>query len=192
MCMGSNRMKICEGRPRRSFLNIRILYPSTRLPKARDWRIPGIHFVTVAQAFHWFDRQRFRAECKRILKEKGKVVLLWNMRDETSGLVRENEEIDRIYCPDFKGFSVGMGGESPEKYGDFFKDGICEYNVFPNDLVFDEEGFIGRNLSASYSPKVGEEKYQPYLSALKRLFAKYSNSGYLSMPNFTRTYVGEV
>ena len=152
----------------------------------------GIDFVTVAQAVHWFDRQRFRAVCKRILKEKGKVVLLWNMRDETSGLVRENEEIDRIYCPDFKGFSVGMGGESPEKYGDFFKDGICEYNVFPNDLVFDEEGFIGRNLSASYSPKVGEEKYQPYLSALKRLFAKYSNSGYLSMPNFTRTYVGEV
>ncbi|MCL2463427.1 MAG: class I SAM-dependent methyltransferase, partial [Defluviitaleaceae bacterium] len=31
----------------------------------------GVDFVTVAQAFHYFDRQLFRRECQRILKSGG-------------------------------------------------------------------------------------------------------------------------
>jgi SAM-dependent methyltransferase len=152
----------------------------------------GIDFITVAQAFHWFDRERFKSECRRILKAAGKVVLVWNTRDSSSGLVMENDAINQLHCPDFKGFSGGMRGMEPEEYGDFFKDGICEYKVFPNDLILDEAGFIGRNMSASYAPKTGAENYQPYIDALKRLFEKYSSAGTLRMPNLTRSYVGEV
>lgn len=36
----------------------------------------GVDFIAVAQAFHWFDRQTFKAECRRILKENGKILLV--------------------------------------------------------------------------------------------------------------------
>jgi SAM-dependent methyltransferase len=47
---------------------------ATTLPAA------GMDAVVAAQAFHWFDRARFRAECLRILKPGGVAVLLWNVR----------------------------------------------------------------------------------------------------------------
>jgi SAM-dependent methyltransferase len=152
----------------------------------------SVDFITVAQAFHWFDRQKFKVECKRILKDNGKVVLVWNSRDMASEFVIACDELNRSYCSDYKGFSGGMKSESPEEYCDFFKDGICDYQVFRNDLVFDLDGFIGRSLSASYAPQAGAENYEPYVTGLKLLFDRYSSSGCLRMPNLTRAYIGGV
>ncbi|MCL2517438.1 MAG: class I SAM-dependent methyltransferase [Oscillospiraceae bacterium] len=154
----------------------------------------SIDFITVAQAFHWFGREEFKAECKRILKPHGKVILVWNSRDENSGLVQENDLIHMKYCPLFKGFSGGMRGatgKDDNSYSDFF-DGEYESKVFNNDLKFGEQGFIGRNLSASYSLKEGEENYSEYIIELKTLFAKYCRNSFVVMPNFTRSYVGVV
>ena len=40
----------------------------------------SVDCITVAQAFHWFNKETFQKECKRILRQDGKIVLLWNMR----------------------------------------------------------------------------------------------------------------
>ena len=40
----------------------------------------AMDLVTVAQAFHWFDRAAFRQECQRLLKPGGQVALIWNDR----------------------------------------------------------------------------------------------------------------
>jgi len=152
----------------------------------------SVDCITVAQAFHWFDRNRFKTECRRILKPGGRVILVWNSRDESSELIRENEAINRKYCPDFKGFSGGMRftGDN-EEIEDFF-DGRFEARVFPNDLVFDEQEFIGRNLSGSYALKENDRDYGAYVAAIKVLFEKYGDSGLLTMPNLTRSFVGTV
>ena len=39
----------------------------------------SVDYITVAQAFHCFDRERLKKECHRILKPEGKVVLVWNV-----------------------------------------------------------------------------------------------------------------
>ena len=152
----------------------------------------SVDFITAAQAFHWFDRQRFRAECMRIIRPGGKVVLVWNCRDETSEMVRENDVIIRKYCPDFKGYSGGMrGAESDDDFKDFFSGGY-DTKAFRNDLAFDKQGFIGRNLSSSYAPKEGDSYYQAYIADLGVLFEKFSNDGCMVMPNITRSYAGTV
>lgn len=60
---------------------------------------------TVAQAFHWFDRDRFKAECQRILKLDGSVVLLWNSTDNNSPINIEIANINRRLCEKFDGYS---------------------------------------------------------------------------------------
>ena len=152
----------------------------------------SVDFIIVAQAFHWFDRQRFRIECKRIMKANGKVVLVWNSRDESSGLVQENEVVIRKYCPDFKGYSGGVRGpENDDDLNDFFP-GSYEIKAFRNDLIFDCPGFVGRNLSGSYAPKEGDDSYTAYVDELSALFDRHSNNGQLIMPNVTRCYTGSI
>jgi len=148
--------------------------------------------VTVAQAFHWFDRPRFLAECRRILKADAPVALVWNMRDESAPLVQANMALLRAHCPRFQGFGGGMPVTDLAQFRDFFRDGVCDARVFHHDLPFDEDGFIGRNLSGSYAPKPEDTAYAPFIAAVRELFAQYSKNGQLILPNLTYSFVGKV
>ena len=71
----------------------------------------SVDFITAAQAFHWFDAVKFRAESRRILKPNGKSVLVWNRRDETSAVNHRTAEVLKRYCPNFHGYGGGMKDE---------------------------------------------------------------------------------
>ena len=149
----------------------------------------SIDFVTAAQAFHWFDREKFKDECLRILKPEGKVVLTWNSRIEEAELTAENNKINQKYCIDYKGFSAGNKFVNSDEYKSYFKN--TEYKEFENNLYFDLEGFTGRNLSSSYAPKPEDESYKLYIEALKELFYKFEKEGRVKVPNITASYVGK-
>lgn len=150
----------------------------------------SIDLVTVAQAFHWFDRQNFKSECRRILKPDSKVLLVWNDRDTASELIRENYEINRRFCPDFKGSSNGIDF-SRNAFTDFF-DGDFETTGFRNDLTYDLDTFVSRNLSSSYAPKQDDEKYSDYCTAIEKLFLKHEKNGVVPYPYIIRCYIGKV
>lgn len=94
----------------------------------------------------------------------------------------ENAEICQKTCPNFKGFSGGMV-ESPEIFNSFFKNGKYEFKMYQNDLLFDYEGFLGRNLSASYAPK----KMTKSMNVLFFLFQSYSKNTVRMEKLFFRT-----
>lgn len=151
----------------------------------------SVDLITVAQAFHWFDKEKFRLECKRILKENSKVSLVWNSKDLTSPLMIELQEICIETCPKFKGFSGGIE-DMPDVYNQFFKNGIYETTVYRTDLEMDLEGFLGRNLSSSFSPLRREKEFESYHAALTNLFIKYSLNGKIIYPYITKSYLGFV
>ncbi len=150
----------------------------------------SVDFITAVQAFHWFDRQSFKAECRRILKDNGNILLVWNDRDTESELIRENYDINRRFCPNFKGPSNGIDF-SKEAFADYFEG---DYIVveFGNDLIYDKNAFVSRCLSSSYAPNPDEKNYNEYVAELQKLFKKYNQNGTVPYPYITRCYIGKV
>lgn len=149
----------------------------------------SIDLITAAQAFHWFDVKEFKKECKRILKPEGKVCLVWNSRQEDNDLAQETIQLFKKYCKNYSGFCGGVC--SGKKYADeFFKGYIYEEINAPT--YFDLPMFIGRNLSMSYAPKIGEPEYKPFIEGLIDLFIKYNVDGILTIENNVVSYLGEI
>src|SRR3979411_948313 len=69
----------------------------TTLPSA------SVDFVTAAQAAHWFDLPRARAEFDRILRPEGWGVLIWNERHTASTtFLQDYEQLLLTYGTDYK------------------------------------------------------------------------------------------
>ena len=151
----------------------------------------SIDFITVAQAFHWFDEINCLKEFKRILKPENNVVLIWNRKDNEDPSVQENSELCKKYCPDFKEVA-GNSKISPDNYKDLFKNKICKYKVFDNDLILTLESYIGGTLSSSYAPLGNDPNYQDFIDELTALFHKYSNQGKLLVKSKTHSYAGQI
>ena len=150
----------------------------------------SVDFVTAAQAFHWFDVDAFRRECRRILKPGGKVLLIWNLRDMSAEVNRLSYEIYREYCPAFQGFGGGIQ-QDDDRIKRFFSHGYT-YAEFEHPLFYSQNKFISRSLSGSYSLKQGDDRYEEYLAALRGLFDRYAQDSILTMPNKTVAYIGSL
>ena len=159
---------------------------------AEDTRLPNdsCDMITVAQAFHWFDRERFLIEAARILKPYGKLALVWNMQDTDIPMFRELAEINRRHCPEFVGFSGGVDYKNPNEFDKVFLPGSVEYKVFNNDIFLTKEQFMGRLLSASFVPVVNTTEYKTYYNAISDLFIRHSVAGNITVPLKTVSYVG--
>ena len=153
----------------------------------------SIDLIVVAQAFHWFDKEEFKKECKRILKPNGRVWILWNQLDENKDIVKEQKRIDDKYTNRFQEVNgILSGTKKEEKIQGFFRDNIYEVKVVDNPLENDRERFIGSNLSKSYSLKKEDVNYDNYIKAFGEVFDKYSENGKVMIPNQTYGYLGKV
>lgn len=149
--------------------------------------------VTVAQAFHWFDMEKFRNECKRILQPQGKIFIVWNKINMENKIVRQMKEIDYKYSNQYQEVNTILQKEEIDnKIEQFFQHKKYEKIILNNDIEYDEKSFIGYNLSKSYSLRNTDNKYLEYIQAFKDLFDKYQNNGVISISNQIYGYLGEI
>jgi ubiquinone/menaquinone biosynthesis C-methylase UbiE len=135
----------------------------------------SVDLVTAAQAFHWFDAERARAEFARILKPGGWAALLWNMRKvDATPFLCELERILRAYGTDY---GDGVAEFPRAEVVESFFTGKFRTKSFPNAQAFDYEGLRGRWLSASYVPLAGHPNHEPMFDALRRAFDRYNTNG---------------
>lgn len=152
-----------------------------------------VDLIVVAQAFHWFDNERFRNECERILKSNGMVCIMWNKLDTTKGIVKEQKEIDAKYTNQYIEIdSILDENKRENKVKDFFGDNIYERKIVENNLINDKERFIGVNLSKSYSLRKGDNLYGEYVNEFEKVFDKYNKDGIAVIPNNTYGYLGNL
>ena len=150
----------------------------------------SVDFVIAAQAFHWFDPQKTRAEFKRIVKEKGFVVLMWNERQlDGTPFLREYEQFLLKFANDYT--KVRHENIDEEKLSDFFGQKFRRA-TFENRQIFDFDGLKGRVLSSSYMPAEGDQSYQAMIAELKAVFAKHAESGKIELSYDTNVFYAQL
>jgi SAM-dependent methyltransferase len=149
-----------------------------------------LDLIIAAQAFHWFEPEKTRAEFKRILRPEGYVALIWNERQtDSTPFLREYEQFLLKFASDYKMVRHENTGEK-ELRAFFGKD--FSVATFSNEQVFDLDGLIGRALSSSYMPAAGDERYEAMLEALKALFTKHQEQGRITILYDTKVNYGQL
>lgn len=153
-------------------------------------RSSSVDFVTAAQAAHWFDLPRARAEFVRILKPGGWCVLIWNeRRTANTPFLRDYEQLLLTYGTDYKEV---RHERTTAIIHEFFAPKRCEEQVFDLRQQFDYEGTAGRLLSSSYAPLEGHPNYQPMMQELQRIFHGHAADGQVEFEYNTRAYYGHL
>ena len=150
----------------------------------------SVDFVVAAQAFHWFDPDRARAEFHRILNPGGHIVLMWNERQlDTTPFLGEYEAFLVKYAYDYG--SVRHENIAAKQLSDFFQKEYCSA-TFQNIQIFDFEGLKGRMLSASYMPNERDAIFEEVIDELQILFAKHAENGRIKVFYDTNVYFSSV
>lgn len=153
---------------------------ATTLPAA------SMDAVVAAQAFHWFDRDKFRAECARILRPGGFVALLWNVR-RLSGtqFAADYEALLREFGTDY--LKVRHENVTEDELAAFFGRPFKQRS-FDNVQFLDDLGLRARLLSSSYVPAAGHPHHPAMLAALAALFERHRRNGRVEMEYDLRVY----
>lgn len=150
-----------------------------------------IDLIIAGQAFHWFDKEKSRAEFKRILKLNGIVVLMWNdRRTDKTPFLRAYEDFIKLFATDYN--EVNHKNIDENVFNDFFGEANYELESFDNYQHFDYEGLKGRVLSSSYMPEEGHKDFNFMMSVLKKIFNRFQENGKVALEYDTKIYYGKL
>jgi hypothetical protein len=145
--------------------------------------------IICGQSFHWFDRKRSRDEFERILKAPRLVVLVWNERTSQDSM----EEYDRILLESAPEYGrVSRRDVTDADVAEFFAPDPVELFYFPHAQRLDKEGFLGRVLSSSYVPNIGQPGHEAIMTKMEAFFERHAESGWIDFPYQTRVYAAQL
>jgi SAM-dependent methyltransferase len=152
----------------------------------------SIDLILAGQAFHWFDKEKSKAEFKRILKPAAPVVLLWNdRRTNTTDFLKVYEDFLQMFGTDYK--EVNHKNTQDKKIFDaFFGKENYREKSFYNYQDVDFAGLKGRVLSSSYMPGEGHTDYEFMIYTLKKIFMRYQENGKVRLDYDTKLYYGKL
>jgi ubiquinone/menaquinone biosynthesis C-methylase UbiE len=149
----------------------------------------SIDFIASAQAFHWFDRAKAKAEFQRILRPRRWVALIWNERQANASTFSwKYEELLQRALPEY--IEVNRRNLNMEDVRAFFEPGEVTLKKFPNVQKLGREALMGRFLSSSYVPLEGEPGHREAMTAAERLFDENAADGEVSFVYETVLYLG--
>jgi SAM-dependent methyltransferase len=168
-----------------AFRSVDAIAESTALPGA------SVDLILAAQAFHWFDRPRARAEFARILRPAGHLVLVWNERRlDATPFLREYEDLLNRYATDYA--KVRHENVDDAALAAFFAPAPRAIREFANAQHFDYPGLESRLLSSSYTPAADDPRRAPMLAQLREIFDRHQQGGQVTFEYDTRAHYGRL
>jgi SAM-dependent methyltransferase len=148
----------------------------------------SVALVAAAQAFHWFDPPRARAEFVRILEPGGQVALVWNQRKDTP-LNLEYEAMLERFAPDYANVRERDRAAEP-RLVNFFSPAAASRATFENEQRLDAAGLRGRLDSSSYAPRPSSPLYAPMMETLDAIFRAHEAGGIVTIAYETVVWYG--
>jgi SAM-dependent methyltransferase len=150
----------------------------------------SVDVITAAQAFHWFKQEETRKEFARILKPKGYIALIWNVRDLDDPFQKDYDKLLLDYCPEYK--FVHHRNISDIDIRSFFGTEAIKKFECENNQIFDFEGARGRLESSSYAPSADHENYLPMIKELQRIFDLHQTDNKIKFAYKTEMIYGKL
>ena len=148
----------------------------------------SLDLIIIAQAFHWFDKDLCKAEFKRILKDNGYIIFLWNDMQIHNEFTKEYMSIIHKYKIKTTA-AISNFDPDQEKYN--FLGQEYEKIYYTNLQLLDLEGIIGNASSLSYTPSKLHSNYVEFERELKNLFFKYEEDGQVILHYKTEMCIGQ-
>jgi SAM-dependent methyltransferase len=150
----------------------------------------SIDLLVAAQAFHWFDGPRARAETLRILRGGGYGALLWNERPaEADAFLADYEALLHEHAAGYARISASRA--DPAAMREFLGPQM-QIATFPNRQLLDFEGLRGRLMSSSYAPEPGHPQHEPMMAELRAVFGRHARDGRIVFPYRTLVYFAQL
>lgn len=138
--------------------------------------------VTVAQAFHWFDGYEALPEIRRVLRPRGRLALVWNVRDLSQRLQSSLEAVMARY----RGSSPSQaGGAWREPFGHTDLFGSLHSSTFPMEHRLSRDELVARALSTSFIARLPGTEQQ---RVAQEVAALCPGAGHASMAYLTEVY----
>ena len=147
----------------------------------------SVDFITAAQSFHWFNPEQTRAEFRRILRNGGWVVLIWNTRKTSTPFLQAYDEL-------VSWVSVNRRVRHEDVNDQALRSFLGDYRAvkLDNSQEADYEGLVGRLLSASYAPLRGEPLFDEMITKVSELFNQHQVDGVVTFEYVTEVYAGQL
>ncbi len=143
----------------------------------------SVDAVVVAQAFHWFEPDTALPEMARVLRLRGTLGLMWNIRDdrdpwvaELNTLISERAQLDRESTASANALD-GFPG-----FADF------EHRTYEHAQPIDRPLLIDLIRSRSYAAVMPAEQRSRLLNEIGSLFDRHAVTGRLVLPYITHSY----
>lgn len=149
----------------------------------------SVDFITAAQAFHWFNQEKFKIECSRILRENGLIALIWNKRLVNTPFLAAYERLMQNYATDYN--EINHTNITESQIG-FFFDQNYKKIFFVNKQIFNITEMYGRLDSSSYAPKEGTKEFKILREELFSAFTKYAQNDTIDFNYETEVYYGKM
>jgi len=148
----------------------------------------GLHLVTCAQAFHWFNPPVALAEFARILRPGGGLALLWNNRDAAqSEFVRRYERLIKTYNPAYD--REYRRQDWPAKIAAEGRFTATEHARYARTWELSPGEFVGFSRSVSYIRNVlSGERMSCFERDLRELLRAEFGSGPCRLPLITELW----
>jgi SAM-dependent methyltransferase len=140
----------------------------------------SIDLITVAQAMHWFDLDKTRAEFARILKPGGWCAVIYNNRRLGGDSFHDAyEQFLLDFGIDYRAVKQQHVGR--KRLAQFFAPSPMSCASIPNAQPLFLEALEGRILSSSYIPQHGHSRFEEMRAAMRNLFADTQSNGVVTM-----------
>lgn len=144
----------------------------------------SIDLITVAQAYHWFNKQPTEAEFLRILKPKSSIFLVWNLRENNTPFMKAYEQLLIDFGTDY----LQVSAEKTNKQNITFGNHNFKTACFDNFQELSWQQLKSRLLSCSYIPTENEPNYQAMMNQLENIFNKNQRNGQIQLTYTTKCY----